>query len=383
MQMNKVIVTDDIATTLITLLVKEKLVDRPEYIKSLRVSKSDAQNVLALLVMFDHVLLPDFSSKMKDVDLDDKTTVQIIPQIPTPISIQKVELTAGTDVISQAFSEALDMALKFRPIAVNRVVVDLEDNNFWSLLAKFLKVSRYELCTDALDYISVVYYGKNISLETNLIMKRVSSDIRALIDKDLSGGNNPMVGPSQMLFLSLIMAAHQISSFQQIMKEHAAGVASLKYTGLNTSFEPIMKGLNSPSKASESFHILRHAIHQEVSHFPRIDDVKHALRLRKDGNIRSYREQVEIFYDVLSKGEEDALVKAQKEVRRANKALQKAETWGQRLNWITYISLPASIVELLVGGIPIFTMPTSLFSIAKTIKNEHIKHENRWVMFGR
>jgi hypothetical protein len=84
----------------------------------------------------------------------------------------------------------------------------------------------------------------------------------------------------------------------------------------------------------------------------------------------------------LATGDLGAVRKVRTEVIAARRALRRAEHWDRGLRWLTYISLPAGLVESLLGGAPIAGISLAVMSAAGTAATTRMHDGNHWALFG-
>lgn len=381
---DKVIVSDTIMENLIGQASKEGLLAvgaDPQLEELSRRRSNNTQDLLALLVLFDHLLAPDFSNSFHIPKLEDAGLITFLPAESIPHQIATLQPDAKPEQTATAFKESLDLAETLRPLVLNRVISDFELNTLWSKLAQYLQTTEYEVCSAAMDYIKAFYYDSRMP-EDNLLVRELPKDIRQTIDDDLGGQHAGLLGPAQLLFSSIILATHQILKLHDLTEQYEAGIATRKYTGLNADFVSADISRQDPLYLSRGFHLLRCALHEEMSYFPRVDSIEHALYLRKDPNLQSFKEQIRLFHQHLALGDAEATAKLAVEIRSAKRTLARTTTLSAALNWATYISLPVGIVESFLLGAPIVSLPLSILSIATTAGVERAKHKNEWVLFG-
>lgn len=209
---DKVIVSDTIMENLIGQASKEGLLAvgaDPQLEELSRRRSNNTQDLLALLVLFDHLLAPDFSNSFHIPKLEDAGLITFLPAESIPHQIATLQPDAKPEQTATAFKESLDLAETLRPLVLNRVISDFELNTLWSKLAQYLQTTEYEVCSAAMDYIKAFYYDSRMP-EDNLLVRELPKDIRQTIDDDLGGQHAGLLGPAQLLFSSIILATHQI-----------------------------------------------------------------------------------------------------------------------------------------------------------------------------
>ena len=128
--------------------------------------------------------------------------------------------------------------------------------------------------------------------------------------------------------------------------------------------------------------VLRTAIAENRGALPHIRDIRHAIVLRKDSNLRSMREMLMEFNKAVQAGDTNAVVKASHEVERAKRAVTKAQKWQRRLDWVTYSAVPIGVAEAMTGLPPIAGISCGAIGATGVGVLSHVKRRHGWVMFN-
>jgi hypothetical protein len=383
---SKAIIFDEPLEGLLSQASRERLLAGkldPNLKGSKRQTAANIQDSLSLLILFDQLLIPDFTSSLRIPGLEDTDLIRVLPigNLPwqEPVALDETFLVSRC----QAFVKALERASEIRPLVLNRVLMGLDDGDMWSIIARATKISKYEVIEQALDYFLAFYKGDEERLRNNLLFQILPQDVLQMINDDLlESRDDDKVSPGKVLLASFIIAADQIKILHELSQEQQAGIATRKYTGLMPEVKS--SDLHADSlNLTRGFCLLRCALHEEGRFFPKIESIEHALRLRKDPNLQSFREQLGLFHSYLSLGDNDAIVKLVEEVKKAQRALQRTKSWDTTLKWVTYLSLPVGFVEPFLIGLPVIGTTMGIFSVVATFGVDQVKKKNEWVLFGR
>jgi hypothetical protein len=130
--------------------------------------------------------------------------------------------------------------------------------------------------------------------------------------------------------------ADEIRIIQELSEELGVGVATEHYRSKYTSNPPTL----DPLSAANHFAVLRAAIAEDRGGLPRIRDIRHALALRRDPNLRSLRAMLVEFHQAVKVGDADSVASARHEVARAQRAMARRGKWQRGLDWVAYLALP-------------------------------------------
>jgi hypothetical protein len=370
---DKVIIADSLKASLLGQASKEGLIGKgsdKNLEKSFRRSRYK-QEALSLLILFDKILLPDFETDFHIPSLEEDDIVNVISMKYKDISdpLARLERTVPT-----------------RPFVLNKLM-SKRDDKFWRFMSNILQVSRRNLYNGALDYFLAYYRNDDVAMRENLL-SQILTDFPIMINESLDKFvvgkfDEDHIDTFIFLYLQATFTAAHVEMYQAISEEYKSGVATYDFTGVAAGWTSTNNYMREPARLANSFLMLRCALDEEGLFFPRIESIEHALRLRKDPNLRAFREQLLLFHSYFAKGDIEAATKLRREVSKAKAALLRVKQWETGLKFVTYFSLPASIVESLMFGVPIAGTSLSIFSAAATATISKVKNKNEWVLFGR
>jgi hypothetical protein len=260
----------------------------------------------------------------------------------------------------------------------------LRPSEFVDLLARVLGRTRKEILNSLIDFAHSHYLRDKARLRSNLIVQTLPADIVKQFRKALN--SQPERDGLNSIDVVLFGAAHAgalLQHYVRLSDSLGTGVATSEFSGQGSLWNKHPE-IQAPIEGmAEAFCLVRAALHEEGAFFPRIESIKHALKLRSDPNLKAFREQLASFQQGLMRGDGSDLFRLVKEVHRSAKALKRTTIVQRRLNWLTYASLPASVIETLYQGLPVASVSLSIFSIVATKYADRVNNRHRWVLFGR
>jgi hypothetical protein len=328
------------------------------------------QYVLSLLVLFDKLLIPHIWPQ-------DNPTVRI-PILEDAGVLERVD----TPEIHKNSSVGWD---PLRPFIVDELVrigsKKKDDLILWKQLAKTLGWSRRKTYGAAIDYVGAIS-NEDVRKQTafyRLLPKSFLTKLDEQITRPFSLKKGPF-NECQFLLLVAVGISHFLELYQECSMVFGAGVASTKWSAVaNTT----SLSVNDPTRdIANTFGLVRAELSEEQPLFPRFESIKDALMLRRDANFKAFRKQLALFHDSISRGEKEDAIRIRKEVSKAKRRLKAVQVLNQPLRFVTYLSLPTSIIEPLIFGPPIVGTSLSILSVTATMTLEHIKRKNAWVLFG-
>jgi len=252
-------------------------------------------------------------------------------------------------------------------------------------MARTLHISRRAYYNAFLD-LAIHYATGNLeALRDNIIERalpiRLLNELKGeFFDFEKRG---EILSPTNTILAMSLVFANELATIQELSATRGLGVATRHYTRAARLSNQHDGGFSvDPSEAPRSFGLVRSILHEEGHFFPKIESITHALKLRKNPHLRAFKEQFREFQVQLGRGDHDALEKIRNEVRRAKRVLERTAKWNLALHWLTYMALPISGVEWLLGGSPIVGASLAVMKAAGTATNARASRNNKWVMFG-
>ena len=148
-----------------------------------------------------------------------------------------------------------------------------------------------------------------------------------------------------------IHCANVLQSSQELSVEFGVGVASKEFRAISDRTGLVRLG--SSSAVAESFSVVQSVIREDQPYFPQIETLHDVIRLRKDPRLESFRRKLADFHSSVAAGDVKAATRFRADVRLAISRMAKTRPWERRLRWVTYLSLPAGIIENLTLGLPV------------------------------
>lgn len=342
------------------------------------------QRTLSLLVLFDQIIVHDFSnSAFRIPDLENDGIVKVIaretpanPVEPLPTHWKKGPLR-GRKKPPASLLRSLRLLKEESSLVIDRLMSVRSD---WETsLASALHVSRRGFLTAFFDYALACVEGNTAVLRESLL-NRLPDDMLAywtnrLFDFQLK---DELMDEFTAKMVFAIAFADEIRIIQELSEQLKVGVATEHYRSKYASRSSAL----DPRSIADHFVVLRTALAEDRGALPRIRDIRHALALRKDPNLRSLRELLVEFHKSVQDGDATVVANARREVARAKRAMMRRLHWQRGLDWVTYLALPVGIAEALTGAPPIAGTSLSMLGVTGTAIASRSKRRNGWVLFN-
>lgn len=350
---------------------------------------SSAQKSLALLVLFDQVVLHDFGAdEFRVPELESEGIVKVIAKSRPSDPVRPLKTNWRRGPLAKrsrppaSLLRSLRRISEERPFVVERWLAS-SPTSFESYLAKALKVSRRRYVNALLDYGIACATGDVAALDDNLL-HRLPKELRKDITESLfdfeRGGDR--LDPINAFFVLAMVFADEIGIVQELSRSLGIGVATEHYRDRFAAARHAPPVALSSVGAAEHFLVVRAALAEERGLIPKVRDLRHALALRKDTNLRSLREMLVQFHSTLQAGDLDSLALARRELTAARRAMSRRHSWQRASDWITYLSLPVGIVETVLAGLPIASLSLAVIGAAGTSVASRVSKKNSWVFFS-
>ena len=384
---SRVLLTDRLAWELFALAAREQMLfmcseHEASPTPRLRAMK---QRVLSLLVLFDNVIVHDFSAGAYRIpDLENDGLMQVVARHKPIGPVQPLQTHWRLGPLKDrkrppnSLLQSLQIFNEERPLILDRLRCGKSELD--QVLARALGVSRRTYLDALFDYAIACVEGDRVALQEN-IMNRLPDDLLAEITCslfDFNRNGDETLDPINAMLVMAIAFADEIRVIQEISSQLGIGVATEHYRSKYTS-APARLDANG---AADHFVTIRSVLAEDRGVLPHIRDIRHALALRRDPNLMSLREMLREFHKAVQFGEVDAVVAARREVGRARRAIEKRESWQRRLDWVTYLSVPLGIAEGLAGIPPIAGMSFAVLGATGAAAMARAKQRHGWVLFS-
>jgi len=382
----RVLLTDKVAWELFGLAAREHMLytsgagDNPPIPQRGAVS----QRALSLLVLFDKVIVHDFSEgAFRIPDLERDGIVQVIARGEPARPVEPLRTRWKEGPLRKRRRPPASLLRSLRLLKEERtLIIDrlLSVRSDWERsLAVALRVSRRGFLSAFFDYALACVEGDNEVLRESLL-NRLPDDMlahwtRRLFDFQLK---DELMDEFTAKMVFAIAFADEVRIVQELSEQLGVGVATEHYRSKYTSRPPAL----DPRSVADHFVVLRAALAEDRGALPRIRDIRHAVALRRDPNLRSLREMLVEFHRCVQGGDANALASARRDVARAKRAMARRQTWQRGLDWVTYLALPIVIAEALTGAPPIAGTSLSVLGATGAATVSHAKRRHRWVLFN-
>jgi hypothetical protein len=115
---------------------------------------------------------------------------------------------------------------------------------------------------------------------------------------------------------------------------------------------------------------------------PKIATLEDVLKLRNDQRIKFFRNKIFQWCEKLRAGNLGSEEEIRREIREANAAIEDIGKYKKVAMWMTFLSVPVGIVELLTG-LPISLLTFTPLGVVIEIANLVKERQYRWLLFGR
>jgi hypothetical protein len=392
-----VLATDGVAWTLFGMAQEEGLLytSSGERFEGRRPSAKARQSVLSLLLLFDKLIVHDFtrgSGRFRLPDLERDDIVEMAAAFgsstkPQPLKSQwKPSRTDPRKALSVSRRRELALVQAYKPLIIDRLLSGSRDIfEFHDYLARSLGISRRAYYNEFLDLATNYALGNRAALQNNIIDQSLPRDFGTEIKKELFDfeKRGEVLSPTNAVLLLALIFGYELGAIQELSAFKGLGVATRYYTGRAGGIKQSSEAFSvDPSRVPKSFGLVRTVLHEEGHFFPQIQSIAHALKLRKDPHLQAFKEQFREFHLQLERGDREDLRRIRKEVQRAKKALERTAKWTLPLRWLTYISLPAALAEGLLVGTPIAGTSLAVMSAVGTAVSARAYRKNEWALFG-
>lgn len=343
-----------------------------------------SQRTLSFLVLFDKVIIHDFSERAFRIpDLESAGVVRVIAREMPSRAVEPLRTRWKEGPLRSRRRPPASLLRSLRLLKEERtLVIDrlLSVRSDWQRsLAAALRLSRRGFLSAFFDYALACVEGDNEVLGKS-ILNRLPDDMLAYWTRRLFDfqSKDELMDEFTALMVFAIAFADEVRIIQELSEQLGVGVATQHYRSKYTSRPPTL----DPPSVADHFVVLRTALAEDRGALPRIRDIRHALALRRDPNLRSLREMLSEFHKSVQNGDASVVASARREVARAKRAMTRRQEWQRGLDWVTYLALPVVIAEALTGAPPIAGTSLSVLGVTGTAIASRTKRRNGWVLFN-
>lgn len=270
-----------------------------------------SQRALSFLVLFESVIVHDFGQGAFHIpSLEGEGILEVVSHgdpahLVEPLRTQwkRGPLRDRLNPPPDSLLRSLRLFKEERALVIDRLLSVRSD---WERShAKALGITRRGFLDAFFDYALACVEGDELILNGS-VLNRLPDDMlshwhQRLFDFSLDGD---LMDEFSAKAVFAIAFADEIRIIQELSEELGVGVATEHYRS-KPPFRPMAPDANS---AADHFAVVRAAIAEEAGGLPRIRDIRHALALRRDPNLRSLRRLLREFHTALKVGDVDAVV---------------------------------------------------------------------------
>ncbi len=382
----RVLLTDKIAWELFGLAARERMLYSSDAKEIIPTPKRGAvsQRALSFLVLFDNVIIHDFGNgALRIPDLEGEGVLQVITRGEPARVVEPLRTRWRQGPLRNrrrppaSLLRSLRLFKEERTLVIDRLLSVPSD---WERsIAKALGISRRDFLIAFFDYALACVEGDQVVLHDS-ILNRLPDDVLAHWTSRLFDfrTEDELMDEITAKVVFAIAFADEIRIIQEISEELGVGVATEHYRSKYMSRPPTL----DPRSAADNFSVLRAAIAEDRGGLPHIRDIRHALALRRDPNLRSLRAMLVEFHKAVQVGDADSVLTARREVARAKRAMARGEKWQRGLDWVAYLALPLGIAEALTGIPPIAGTSLSALGATGAAAVSRAKRRHGWVLFN-
>lgn len=170
-------------------------------------------------------------------------------------------------------------------------------------------------------------------------------------------------------FLNQYSHFKELTSFSSEMKIPIKGQVGL----INAN------DVSIPTDKDNAYSIYK-IILDEINYIPKLHSIEDVMRLKNDKRIADFRDVINEWSIAVNVGDVNQVLKLKKNIRLANSEFKKLANYRKVGGWVTYISLPFIIVDMLIG-IPIGTILTTIGGITQ-FQSDQLNKKHQWLLLG-
>ena len=385
-----VVLTDRLRHALLAQAKAEHLLN-PKYldVRRLRRNPLAIQQALSLIVLHEHVWLADYFLPGED----DRVGEPLLPELEESGDVRRLVgifpigrmfVSSGANWYDRrdpkVFVKALDLVETYRPMVISAVA--RKPNPWVARIASTGLLSCRKVVSAILDYAYGFYSSDDDLMQTSFVAHLGDAFVEEL-KRDLTS-QTPREGLNMFdeVLFGAIWHAEQFDEYRQMSQVAAAPVAGASAPLRVLRKAGVFEANTEAVRLARTFAVVRVALTDEGFNLPRIEGVRHALRLRRDPGIASLRARLGDLHGSFATGDAAAVQEARREVQRANAALGKAASLAKWARWGAIAGLPIGIVETLTVGLPVASLPISLISLFSDHASQDLIAKNRWILVG-
>ncbi|MCK4826439.1 hypothetical protein KA005_62430 [bacterium] len=391
MNFKQVLVTDKVASSFFAIAEKEGMLysRNGEEVPVRKVSAALRQRILSLIVLFDKVLVHDFAEgtfRIPDLEIDGIIEVKSADEPLRSISPLSTKWSKGyhgpRDRPPKPLLKSLRLMEEYRHLIISRL--SSHRSEFNKTIAKSMGYSYRRYLEEFLAYATAYARGDDKTLSNHPLGRIFGNKQLKYIKEELfdySSLDNGL-SPTNATLLMASVFANEIAVIIDLSRSMGVGVATEDYgQGLRSAVRIDDKELDT-ELASKHYLTIRSIVAEQKGMMPQIEGIRHALKFRSDPYLKAMRSELCRINESIMKGDRDIVVEALNEFNKASSFLSRSKNLNKALKFLTFVSVPVSVIEALFGAPPVAGLSVASLSACGMQVSNSLAKKGEWILFG-
>jgi len=372
--MKKIVLPENMTKTILMLGKKEGMIKTFEFgeeidsvmneeINSLRRNRKKEQIVYQLLLLYDEMVLTDFT--FEGYDISKLTNEYNI----TYLNMREQESIFRPDHSSPYIEP--DFAQYIKPAVIQNIKKglsqlykvkdpDVSDLKFASIL--------YDIVYSSMEEADILVEKYGHLLETNALRY----DLKCYI-------NNREVRRGElyeMMVSFMVLEVEKVLRDFELVRNEDTVILDPPY-----AIDKLGVSSKSISDLSDIYGTLKIECNKMIPDLPAFNSIQEVFNYKEKNKkqIKRFRQEIDNLEKVLaSDGREKMIIQATKDVEKSSKELFKLEKTKVD-TWCTFISLPATILEYYKNLPPVVSIPLSVIGISSFFHKKYVEDKHGWI----
>ena len=390
MNFKQVLVTDKVALSFFAMAEKEGMLysRNGEEVPVRKVSAALRQRILSLIVLFDKVLIHDFTEgtfRIPDLEIDGIVDVKAVGEPLRTISPLSIKWKQGyhgpRDRPPKPLLKSLRLMEEYRHLIISRLSAHRDEFN--KAVAKSLGYSYQRYLEEFLEYATAYARGDDKILSNHPLREIFGNKQLKFIKEELFDfSSKDSLSPTNATLLMAAVFANEIAVIIDLSRSMGVGVATEDYgQGLRSAVRIDDKKLET-ELASKHYLTIRSIVAEQKGMMPQIEGIQHALKLRSDPYLKAMRSELCRINESIMKGDRDIMVEALKEFNKASSFLSRREKLNKALKFLTFIAVPVTVIEAIFGAPPVTGLSIASLSACGMQVSNRLAQKGEWILFG-